>query len=114
MIEQELFALINDNVTSVAGRVYPKMMPQDCIYPAVVYSVVNDSDVETIGCVVGSEVRFQIDIYGVSYSDVKTIKNEIKTALYGFTHKPYDLHSNDDYEPETKLYREMIDFKVKF
>ena len=114
MIENEIYNHLKDNVPSLNGRIYPKLMPQDCIKPVAVYGVVSDGDIETLGCVVGSSVRFQIDIYAQSYADVKAIKQEVKTALYSFAYKPQDMLSQDSYEYETKLHREMIDFKVKF
>jgi hypothetical protein len=114
MIEQELVAHIKDNVPSLSGRFFAKMMPQNSLKPAVVYSVINDSDIETLGCVIGSDVRFQLDIYAESYAEVKLIKEEVKQALYSFKYKPFNLSSMDDYEDETKLYREMLDFKIKY
>ncbi len=113
MIEEKLYTYIKDKIPILSGRIYPKLMPQDCKKPAVVYGVVNDSDVETLGCVVGNIIRFQIDIYSFSYSEVKMIKNEIKTALYNFEYKPHNLSSMDNYEEDTKLYRDMLDFKFK-
>lgn len=113
MIEQKLYAHISDNVPALGGRVYPKLMPEECQKPAVVYGVIHNADVETLGCVVGSDIRFQIDIYSLSYSEVKMIRNEVKTALYSFEYKPLHLSSMDDYEDETKLYREILDFKFK-
>ena len=113
MIEIELYAHLRDNVALVDGRIFPKLMPQDCIKPSLVYGVVNDSDVETLGCVVGSSIRFQIDVYGFSYSEVKMIKQQVKAALYSFKYKPLNLSNTDDYEDETKLYREMLDFNFK-
>ena len=113
MIEQKLYTHIKDNVASLGGRVYPKLMPEECQKPVVVYGVVNDADVATLGCVVGSSIRFQLDIYSFSYSEVKLIKDEVKTALYSFEYKPHNLSSRDYYEPDTQLYREMLDFTFK-
>lgn len=112
MIEAQLYTSLKDNVALVGGRVYPKLMPQDTQKPALVYGVINDRDIETLGCAVGSSVRFQIDIYAESYSEVKAIKEQVKSALYGFEHKPREMNTLDDYEHETQLYREMIDFTI--
>ena len=114
MIEADLYQHLKNNTPSISGRIYPKYMPDDCEKPAVVYGVVSDGDIETLGCVVGSSVRFQLDIYAQRYADVKAIKQEIKTALYSFAYKPQDMFSQDSYEDETNLYREMIDFKINF
>jgi hypothetical protein len=85
MIEKYLYSHLSDNVLSVAGRIFPLVMPQDCIKPALVSTVVYDVEIETLGCSVGNNVRFQIDLYSESYSQAKRIKQEIKTALKSFT-----------------------------
>jgi len=113
MIEQELYTHLKENVTSVNTRIYPQIMPEDCTKPAIVYSVSFDGDIQTLGCVVGKNIRFQIDLYSESYSEVKTIKEEIKSSLYSFKHKPLNLFVTDLYEADTKLYRQRLDFKFK-
>lgn len=113
MIESELYAHLRDNTPSLGGRIYPKMMPESCELPAAIYGVVSDGDIETLGCVIGSSTRFQVDIYSTSYTQSKALKDELKQALYSFNYKPQELYSNDSYEDDTKLYREMIDFKIQ-
>jgi hypothetical protein len=113
MIESELYTHLKDSVTSVSARIYPLLMPQNCVKPAIVYGVVYDGDIQTLGCTVGRNIRFQIDLYGESYQQVKTIKEEIKQALYSFRSKPLDLSTMDGYEEGTKLHRQRFDFKFK-
>lgn len=113
MIEGDLYTHLKANVPSVSGRLYPLLMPQDCTKPAMVYSVTYDGDIETLGCVVGQNIRFQIDIYGESYSSVKMIKEELKTALYSFAYKPINLSVTEDFEQDVKLHRQIFDFKFK-
>lgn len=108
MIEQELFAHLNENV-SVDGRIYPALMPQDCQLPAIVYLVVTENDEQLlVGDV--SHVRFlvQIDVYAKSYGAVKQLKNEVKNALYSFKYYPIGLNVSETYESETRLFRQMI------
>lgn len=113
MIEEELYTHLKNNVALVNERIYPLVMPQKSVKPALVYSVISDSDIETLGCVVGNNIRFQIDIYGQSYSNVKMIKEELKTALYSFVYKPQNLSVTEGYEEDTKLHRQTFDFKFK-
>lgn len=111
MIETDLQTHIKANVPSINNRVYAQLMPQRCVKPAMVFNVVYDMDLETLGCVVGQNMRFQIDIYSKNYLEVKAIKEELKIALRSFKYKPLELSVKDDYEEETKLHRQIFDFK---
>ena len=113
MIEADLFSYLETNVASVNGRVYPLVMPQDCKKPALVYTVVNDGDEQSLsGCVVSSQTRFQVDVYAEAYLESVTVKNEVKEALYLFGHYPVDLNTRDAFEHEEELFRQIVDFKL--
>ena len=113
-MEEILFAHLKDNVSLVEERVYPLIMPQNCTKPALVYTVVNDMDNQSLGsCVISNEVRFQLDIYGASYSQVKAVTEEVKTALYSLESYPMGLNSRDGFEEEQELYRQIIDFTLR-
>jgi len=114
MIEADLFSHLQSEVTSVSGRVYPLVMPQDCEKPALVYTVVNDADnIGVEGCVSSYNTRFQVDVYADSYLESKDIKNEVKSALYAFAHYPEVLNSRDGFEEEEALFRQIIDFTLR-
>ncbi len=114
MIEEELFAHLKTNVTSVDERIYPLIMPQNCTKPALVYTVIFDGDEQTInGCVVCNNIRFQVDVYSESYAEAKTIKEEVKAALYTFDAYPIDLYTMDGFEEEEELFRQIIDFRLR-
>lgn len=113
MVEIDLVSHIKQNTPLVSGRVFPQLMPQNSETPSIVYSVTYDSDIETLGCAVGKNIRFQVDVYSYSYAEVKATKEQVKTALYSFKHKVMDLSTNDLYEDDTKLHRQRIDFKFK-
>jgi len=114
MIEADLFSYLKANVSSVNGRVYPLLMPQDCPKPALVYTVVNDADNRGVeGCVSSYSTRFQVDVYATSYLEVKTIKDEVKNALYVFSHYPEILNSRDGFEEDQELFRQIIDFTLR-
>ena len=114
MIEADLFNHLQSKVLSVSGRVYPLVMPQDCPKPALVYTVVNDMDNRGVeGCVSSYNTRFQVDVYATSYLEAKTIKNEVKGALYLFSHYPEVLNSRDGFEEDQELFRQIIDFTLR-
>jgi hypothetical protein len=114
MTEADLNTHLKANVASVNSRVYPMIMPQDCEKPALVYTVISDIDNQGLeGCVSSNNMRFQIDVYASSYLESKTIKNEVKAALYTFENYPMELTSLDVFEEEQGLYRQIIDFTLR-
>lgn len=110
----ELYEHIKTNVPSINNRIYPMIMPQNTTKPAMVYTVINDNDKQTIsGCVSTTETLFQLDIYAESYSQAKTILAEVKSALYTFDKYPSGLNSRDNYEEDTQLFRQLIQFTIR-
>ncbi|MDD5359490.1 MAG: DUF3168 domain-containing protein [Sulfurovaceae bacterium] len=115
MIEIELINHLKLQLPILAERIYPQLMPQGCVKPALVYTIVNSSDNQGLeGCVSSENTRVQIDVYANNYLEAKTIKNEVKAALYSFSSIPYAMNSRDGaYEEETGLFRQIIDFKIR-
>jgi len=115
-IESDLYAhLKNDSGVSalIGTRIYPLMAPQNVIDPYITYQVVNDNSKQCIGgSVYQNDTRFQVDCWSKKYSEVKAIKEAVESALIGFK-SSYAISNMDDYEPDTKLYRQLIDFKLK-
>lgn len=116
MIEIDLYnQLKNDTSVSdlVGTRIYPKVAPQNVTTPYIVYHVVNDIDNQCLsGDIYQNDTRFQVDIWGKKYSEVKQLKTAVKSSISKFK-SSYDLSSMDDYEKDTELYRELLDFKLK-
>ncbi|MBL4730280.1 MAG: DUF3168 domain-containing protein [Sulfurimonas sp.] len=90
-------------------------MPQNSIKPALVYSVVSENDKQSLNGSVayGTKHRFQIDIYSESYLEVKAIKQQVKEALYSFSHFPHNLNVSEGSEKDTRLFRQTLDFNFK-
>ena len=114
MIEADLYTHLKNNVASVSGRVFPLIMPQNTTKPALVYTVVNDRDDQSVsGCVASQSVRFQIDVYANSYSESKTVLTAVKASLYTFSSYPMNLNSRDGFEEEEGFFRQIIDFTIR-
>lgn len=116
MIESDLYMhLKNDPTVSalVATRIYPLKAPQDVQKPYLVYNEIAGQQKQCIGGGVYQEdVRFQVDCWSEKYSTIKELKEAVVSALVGFK-SSYNLNTSGDYEDETELYREIIDFKLK-
>jgi len=112
MIEEDLYYKLIDYVVEVEERVYPVVMPQNCEKPAIVYTIVSDVDEQGVnGCIAGGDVRVQIDVYAYGYLEVKELRDLVKEAIIPLG--PVDIDVRDDYEDDTKLFRQIIDFKLR-
>jgi len=108
MIEKDLVV----SLKSVCERIFPLIMPQNVVFPAMTYQVVYDSsNISLNGNLKSRDVRFQVDIYSKSYSEAKALKglvNDKVIELGGGSVSTIDL-----YDDEQKLFRQLIDFNIK-
>lgn len=114
MIEKDLFSHLSTQVGLVDGRVFPLIMPLNSLMPSIVYTIINNRDLIAVNKgKFGGEVRVQVDCYAKTYFEVKQLKEQVKQELYNFKYFPNSLNSRDLFEENAKLYREIIDFKIK-
>jgi len=108
MIEKDLVV----SLKSVCERVFPLIMPQNVVFPAMTYQVIYDgSNISLNGNLKSRDVRFQVDIYSKSYSEAKDLKGlatDKVIELGGGSVSAQDL-----YDDEQKLFRQLIDFNIK-
>lgn len=108
MIEETLFT----SLLNVLPRIYPLIMPDDAVFPAIVYTVVSDnSNQATNGNLTSRTVRFQVDIYSKSYADAKGLKDLVISEVIGL--RGGSISAQDLYEDELELHRQLIDFSIK-
>ncbi|WP_418186734.1 DUF3168 domain-containing protein [Aliarcobacter lanthieri] len=116
MLEIDLYdKLKNDeNIkTIVDTRIYPKVAPQNVKSPYIIYHEINGDGKQCIGGgIYQEEKRFQIDIWSTKYAETKQIRELVKESLLGFK-SSFNIITRDDFDAESKLYREIIDFKLK-
>jgi len=115
-IETELVAkLKSDSGFSalVETRIYPLVAPQTVTTPYITYQVISDISNQCLeGGVYQNSTRIQIDCWSTKYSEVKAIKDAVLSAISGFK-ASNSINTMDDYESDTKLYRQLIDFKLE-
>lgn len=116
MIELDLLNHLLDNQDLAAvidERIYPNIAPSTAVSPFVVFTVVSDTDENSIqGDNYSNNVLFQIDCYASNYEQVKNLKSLAKDAVYSFDYQPFNFNSRDGYESETKLHRQLLEFKI--
>lgn len=97
----------------VGNRIYHKKAKQGTPKPYVVWHEINTKDNQCIGGnTYQTDGRFQVDCWGDNSTIVKQLRKVIKDLLVGFK-SSNNISSFDDYESETQLYRETVDFKLK-
>jgi hypothetical protein len=114
-------AIIPARLAGVVDRVYPVCLPLNAEYPAVTYRLIsaerfhlygNDANVHVI--------RIQVDCWAKSYAEVQGLANIVTSRLSrsrgpiaGYTvHDMLLDNSDDDFEPDTLLYRVSQNLRV--
>lgn len=125
-IEEALKAHLNSSVTLVSNRVYPVVLPPAATLPALAYLKVSNVPLYAHDGDAGlPAVRFQFDIWASTYSSLQAVKAQLMTALSGYrgtmggvggvtVGSSFLVGEQDDYEPETSRYREMLDFIIQY
>lgn len=111
----------------IDDRIFIIKLPQTITIPAITYQRVSNARPQTLdqdetGL---SMPRFQFDIYAEDYSTAKSIMIALRNSLLGFRGEFGTLdkiavqgilfeHEQDDYEPETELYRLTVDYRIMY
>ena len=86
-LEKGLYSLITGNSpqTTAAGRVYP-YLPQVVTFPAIRYTRITTTRHQSIDAEVGvTNAVVQVDCMASTYDAAKTLADEVRTILHGYT-----------------------------
>lgn len=119
-IETAIRELLTGNAgfAALAGtRVYPVMLPQNVTYPAVAYQELRTTTrVPADGDSGERESRFQLAAWAESYAAAKGLGAAIVAAINGHAGGTIERiavdATRDDVEPETGLWREIVEIVV--
>ena len=116
MTESQVYQLLKTNTAIKAlinERVYPMVAPQNVVKPYITYRVIIGLKLKCIGGqIYQGDYRMQLDCFSLTYSNVKAISKAVENALEGFMSSD-NINIIDDYEDETALFKQIIDFKIK-
>ncbi|MGL5724994.1 DUF3168 domain-containing protein [Cetobacterium sp.] len=116
MTESEVYLLLKNTATIKAlvnERVYPLVSPQNVTKPYITYRVIAGLKLQCLGGqIYQGDYRMQIDCFSLTYSNVKAISEAVKNALVGFMDS-MNISIIDDYDDESQLFKQIIDFKIK-
>ena len=94
-------------------RIYPKVAPQNVKSPYIVYHEIVGVNNQCLGGGIYQQVgRFQINIISSKYYETKEIRELVKSCLLDFKSSA-DISTRDDYDEGSKLFMEIIDFRIK-
>ncbi len=122
-IETEIVTRLEDDagVGAEAGnRIYPILLPQRPIYPAIVYRRISGPRLHHLTGSSGRGVaRIQIDCWAKTYVAAQALAAAVRASLDGFTGKLTTLDATckldneiDDYDDEAKVYRVIQDYLI--
>ena len=86
-LEVGLYSMLTGNSpqTLAVSRVYPRL-PQGVTFPAIRYQRINTVREQALDGNVGvTEVTVQVDCMAESYVSAKTLADEVRVILHGFT-----------------------------
>ena len=116
MTEMQVYELLKNDTgvkALINARVYPLAAPQNVSKPYMTYRVIAGNKIQTMkGDIFQGSYRMQFDCYGTSYASVKAISQAVKNCLVGFL-SSHNINIMDDFEDETQLFKQIIDFKIK-
>lgn len=116
MTEMQVYELLKNDIgikALINARVYPLVAPQNVQKPYITYRVVTGLKIQCLGGqIFQGDYRMQLDCFGASYANVKAISKAVESCLVGFL-SSNNINIMDDFEEETKLFKQIIEFKIK-
>lgn len=95
----------------VSTRIYPDVLPEKCIYPAIVFSRESTNPIRSVsGHYFGADVELQVGCWGKSRSEADSAATQAEAALNAADLIPGGRASG--YDPETDLYASIIKVEV--
>lgn len=102
----------------VENRIYPQVIPQGSLMPAVVLSVIDERPINSLTGDPSTRLkraRLQVDCYAETYLEAHDVFDAVDNVISSLSDPELSAHrelSEDLYEDETQLYRVSSDFIV--
>lgn len=113
MNEDDLYALLSP---LAEGRVYPYVAPlsndgkPSVSPPWIIYSIVSDVSADVLCGQAESRVSVQVDVFSTTITESRDLRDLALSVLK--TLNPTEVVKIPGYEPDYRLYRATLDFKV--
>lgn len=105
----------------VSTRCYPLTLPQGVTLPAITYqTIAHPGLISHDGAVGLARVRIQVDCWDDDYAGALALGAQVRSALLGYAGamgataaaNGRIVNELDDYEPETKIWRRLVDAAI--
>ena len=102
-------------------RVFPGKLPQKYTLPAIVYQKITSPHLYSHDGEAGLAFpRFQVSCMADDPDEAEDVAIQVQAALSGYSDKElttpveasFLLNELEDYEPDTKIYRVIMDFRI--
>ena len=113
MTEDDIYPLL---ATLAGGKVYPYVAPLDnddkpaISPPWIIFSIVSDVSTDVLCGQAESRVSVQVDVYSATITESRALRDLALTSLKQLN--PTEVVKIPGYEPDYRLYRSSLDFKV--
>ena len=100
----------------VSGGAWAKVAPDGTLAPYIVYGRVTSSEENTLDDNGGSgneeNTLMQIDVWGKTYAEAQAKAGAVKAAMKSWATENIKTGDQDDYEPDTKLHRVILEYSI--
>lgn len=112
-LEEQVVSLLTV-IPSIAGRVYPMLLPQSPTLPAVTYSRVSTTHMYAHEGNVGlAHQRLQFSCWARTHKEAAEVSLVVRQSLEGrVVGVGFADNEIDFYEPDTKLYHRALDMII--
>ena len=111
--EDSLYTLLSGNagVTAlVSTRIYPDVLPENCTYPAIVYSTQRTAFLLLDGSSAGNDVAINLQAWAKTRVSAAQVSAAVVTALSGTDF--YTTLQDAGYDPETGLFAAPLTLEI--
>lgn len=85
VLEQGLYSLLSAGSTLAGSRIFPRL-PQGVTFPAIVYTRASVDRTQSLDANVGvTEATVVLECMAESYSEAKTLADEVRTIMHGYS-----------------------------
>lgn len=91
---------------AVSSRIYPDVLPEKCIYPAIVYSLRSTPILSISGAKLGEDIELPTSCWAETRASADTGADAVETALAGSIF--HVAGREDAYDPETGLFATVL------
>ena len=98
-----------------SGGVFPLTAEQNVAPPYIVYTRVPSAIENTLsgnGNPPINNTRFQLDVWASTYAQAQSTAAAVRAAMQSWSVQNVQLMEHDEYEPDVRLFRVIMDFSV--